>query len=233
MSRSKSLALPLVLALVLLAVTALVCAYASMKYSAIVEATERDNLAFTRRIAAELGADVEAIVAAFSSASPESIRRAPETTAFRGRLLRFIREKNVVKVKIYALSGSAIFSSDVSQIGGGVSPGVDLLAITRLENQFSKLEFRDKFVGFDNVARDRYVVSSYVPVFGPGGRASAVLEIYSDVTARDQRAVWIRRAAGLLILLSLVTVGIGIFLILRRVGRHPGPSAQAAVPSPI
>ena len=223
MSPSKSFAMPMVLISALLVIAVLFCAYATMRYSAIVDATERENLAFTNRIAAELAADIDTYVQTFKTSSPESIRRAPETAAFRSRLRRFSREGNVLKVKIYALSGIAVFSSDASQIGGSVSNGVDFNAIARQDNQFSRLSFRDKIAGFDRMAFNRYVVSSYTPVFGSGGRTLAVLEIYADVTAQAQNAARVKWATYLVMLLALVIVGIATLPRVRRAGRMTVP----------
>lgn len=231
MLHSRSSALPIIASLALLVLAALMCVYASLGHSEIVGATERDNQAFTGRIAAELVTDIDSFVQAFGNSSPESVRRAPETAALRARLLNFIQSKRVVKVKIYSLDGRALFSSDLAQIGSGVSTGVDLKAIARLENQFSKLEFRSKFVGFDRVPRDLYVVSSYVPVFGAGGRTSAVLEIYTDVTEQAQNAVWTKWAANLSMAIAIAIFGFVMFRVMRQRGRQVAstPAALKAV----
>ncbi len=229
MSRSRSAIVPSILALALLAVAALACAYASMKHTAIVEKAERENLAFTRMIAAEFVTDIEAFVHAFKNSSPEAVRRAPETAAFRGRLGRSIRERGVLKVKVYAPSGVAVFSTDASQIGGGVSDGVDFNAIARHDDHFSRLTFRQKIAGLDRMELNRYVVSSYAPVFAAGGRKLAVLEIYADVTAGAQHAVRMKWASAMIMMLALLTVGLTVWPLLQRPERVPaGPVAAAS-----
>ena len=115
--------------------------------------------------------------------NPEEIRRHPRTPELHAAVAALMAGTSVLKVKIYDIRGMTAFSTDPSQIGLDYSDNPRLLAALR-NGSASELEFRETFNAFSGPLRDRYVLSSYIPV-RPGGGSNAiegVVEIYSDVT---------------------------------------------------
>lgn len=166
--------------------------YATMVRGKLIAVSELANVELARSVAKTLVTDIQTFVQSFKSASSEAIRRAPETEAMRGRLWGLVSSHSVLKVKIYSKEGIALFSSEPSQIGGSVSVSAVLSSVIDAGAVVSRLEYRSKFVGFNSVVKDCYVVSSYVPV-ATGDGVFAALEIYSDVTreaAAVDRKLW-------------------------------------------
>jgi len=205
-------------------VGALSYAYVEFEHEAVVARSERQSIALTRAIADSLATDLQSFVQSFKAASPAAIRRAPETEALRERLRSIVTGKSILKIKVYSIDGVTVFSSEPSQIGGTSSSGVDIAAVVSQKGHFSKLEHRSKFVGFDSVLLDCYVVSSYVPV-SIGETVVAVLEIYSDVTAV---ATAVEQRHSLVAIAATAVVGVaGLWLFLPRPSRRAAASNLA------
>lgn len=209
MSRSRLVPMLQVTALAL-AAAGLVIAYASIERRHLTEVSEKLNVELARSVADTLSMDIQTFVHTFKAASPEAIRRAPETEAMRGRLWSLVSGHSVLKVKIYSIDGVALFSSEPSQIGGAMSLSSVLPAVVGSGSVLSRLEYRDKFVAFNSVVKNCYVVSSYVPVANSEG-VFAAFEIYSDVTreaAAVDRKLWAASgsAAVLVLVAGLILV---------------------------
>ncbi len=198
--------------------------YAEFEHDELIARSERQSIAMSRAIADSLAADLQSFVQSFKAASPAAIRRAPETEALRERLKSIVAGKSILKIKVYSIDGVTVFSSEASQIGGTSSSGVDIAAVVGRRGHFSKLEHRSKFVGFDSVLLDCYVVSSYVPV-SIGETVVAVLEIYSDVTAT---ATAVEQRHSLVAIAATALVGVvGLWLFLPRPSRREAASNLA------
>ena len=116
----------------------------------------------------------------------EALRADPDTFALLRELRAFVAGLDVLKVKLYDLQGTTVFSSERGQIGGDYSRNERYLLAVK--GAFaSDLEHRRKFTSFTGPLTDRWVLSSYVPVHaGNNSKILGVAEIYRDVT--QQRA---------------------------------------------
>ena len=176
---------------------------------------ERNNIALTGALANALQVDFEPVVragagGAGSESMPVSLAR------LHASVLEHTRGLTVVKVKIYAMNGKTVYSSDPKQIGEDKSANGGFRAAAA-GGVASELSHRNKFSAFEQVILDRDLLSSYIPVRRLGiGEIRAVFEIYDDVTpllaqvSTSQKEV----VAGVLLVLA------GLYAILFFVIRH-------------
>ena len=115
---------------------------------------------------------------------------------------RQLADTEVIKVKVYALNGRTVFSSDPAQTGEDKSDNPAFRAAVN-GRITSGLAHRDSFDAFEGTLTDLDVISTYLPVRNDTGGILAVFEIYSDVTdltahLKVTRSLVIATVAGLL-----------------------------------
>ena len=117
------------------------------------------------------------------SRGADAIRSAPETAALAKEVSAMMRGMQMVKVKIYDLSGYTVFSTDPAQIGADYSANPRFLSALKTGST-SALDFRATFGTPDGTLSNIWVLSSYIPfTAGKGQEWAGVFEIYTDVTA--------------------------------------------------
>jgi PAS domain S-box-containing protein len=179
---------------------------------------ERNNLALTQLFANAVRPSFEAHLAGAGELETEQLRRHPKTEELRAFVLNKMRGLTVAKVKIYALNGKTVFSTEAKQIGEDKSGNAGF-QIARAGTPASELIYRDQFSAFEQVVFDRSLIASYLPVRNDTGEIVAVFEVYDDVTANlrliaEQRTRVVVIVVGTLVLLYLLLV-----LIVRRADR--------------
>lgn len=175
---------------------------------------ERNNAALTQVFANDVWPRFADFIDDAETTSPEVIRRHPATAAIREQVRELMAGTDVLKVKLYDLSGMTAFSTEPSQIGGDYSQNSRYLKALR-GGVASELEFRETFNAIDGPVRDRWVLSSYIPVRpnAAAGRPEGVAEIYTDVTelhanmvAAGQRQMALVAATFLVLFLLLLAI---------------------------
>ncbi len=165
------------------------------------QSTEEANKTLTRVFVNESWDRVRPLLPPAGS-GPEAARANPRVPEIEEIVRRFSRTTDVLKVKIYDLDGTTVYSSDRVQIGENKSRNPGFQASARGQVA-SELTHRGRVSAFDAELHQRDLVSTYVPV-RVGDRIEAVLEIYSDRTGSiaflDQIAA--EQAWSLVILLT-------------------------------
>lgn len=176
--------------------------------------TEMRNASLTRSFVNTLGMSLQAFLHHVQTEPLENLVESEQFAKFDSYFRNASAGLNVLKIKVYGLDGTTVYSTEHAQVGDGREQ--DLGFQTAKSGQVaSQLLFRSQFNAFEGVMVDRDLVSSYVPVYIDGDLI-AVLEVYSDVTPTVLR---IKQATLELIALLIVLFG-GLFLILYLFARH-------------
>ena len=145
----------------------------------VIASAEAANLATTQIFASEVWHEIAPLLAP-PDASVTEIRANPKLPDIDKRVRLFIRNTDIVKVKIFDLKGLTVYSSETMQIGDDKSKTTGFISAKK-GKAVSELTFRATFKSFDGEVFDRNLVSSYVPV-NQAGRLEGIAEIYTDRT---------------------------------------------------
>ncbi len=210
LSRRLKLGIGLAVAVVLGMVALLVH---RMSSEALMHSQELGNVEIARTVANVTLSRHAAILIHPAGASASELASRPEVTRLHAELREALRGTNVVKVKVYALSGMTVYASDPKQIGENKR---DNLGFQRalLGESPSYLTHRDKMDAFEGIVSNIEVVATYVPYVGAGKDApAAVFEIYTDVSAAMAaagRREWVVLAAFGAAVVALCLLGLGL-----------------------
>ncbi|WP_300449479.1 EAL domain-containing protein [Accumulibacter sp.] len=166
---------------------------------------ESRNVALTNAFANALWAKFAPLVEASAGATADVLRQRADAAGLPATVIQHMKGTGVVKVKVYALNGVTVFSTDRQQTGEDKSNNAGFLA-ARAGRVTNVLNHRDKMDTFEGTINDLDVFSSYLPMRGEAKEVVAVIELYSDVTAfvahlNETRQLVIALVAGLLAIL--------------------------------
>lgn len=212
---------------------ALIWAYQHYTERLLVDHESRANADLARAFANTVWADYRGFVAHSAGRPRESLAADPAVARLHAEVLAKMGGLRVVKVKVYNLQGTTVFSTDARQIGEDQSGNARFLN-ARDGMVVSDISYRDRFDAFDGVISGRNLISSYIPVRRDSqSPLEGVFEVYSDVTelvAEQKRA---RTQIALMLLAALVGLYLFMLLIVRKADRvigrqHREREAQAA-----
>jgi signal transduction histidine kinase len=111
----------------------------------------------------------------------DALRAQPEIKRLDAAIRRQVQGTSVIKIKIYAMSGRTLYSSEAKQIGEDKSGNSGFLA-ARAGGLASEVTHRNKFSAFEQIIEERGVLSSYIPVRNAAREVEGVFEVYDDIT---------------------------------------------------
>ena len=183
----------------------------------LIENEQSKNVALTQAFANSLWRDFAPFLTTVGDLSGNELRAHPGTQRLHQEVRALTKGLSVVKVKIYALEGRTVFSSEARQIGEDKRSNAGFLA-ARSGRVASELTHRDTFSAFEGVIEDRDVLSSYLPIRRGGATApiEGVFELYTDVTPFLQRIV--RTQINVILGVALISASLYavLFFIVRR-----------------
>jgi len=203
------------LALVLVAATLLSLGYRWAAQRALVRSAEANNVLATQIASNALLDHYRPMLADAAPATPEALRGDPRNAAFHTRVLAFMRDTTMLKLKVYAPSGITMYSSEARQIGEDKRANPGFLAAMG-GHAASELTHRNTFSAFEGVVESRDVVSSYVPVRDADGRVVAVVELYDDVTALLRHIHDTQAAMFAVVAIVLLPLYLGLVALVKR-----------------
>ncbi len=166
---------------------------------------ESRNVVLTHALANALWPHFSILVDDSAGATADALRARAQDTHLQELVAQHMKGTDIVKVKVYALNGVTVFSTDTRQTGEDKSGNAGFLA-ARAGRVESVLNHRDTMDTFEGTVTDIDVISSYLPVRDESGRVVGVIEIYGDVTTfvahlEQTRLIVIGIVFGLLALL--------------------------------
>ncbi len=175
---------------------------------------ERENVVGTRVIGRAMQHDIERLLAFAVDKAPDAVRQSREVRELLEQFQVMYLDSHIVKIKIYGLDGTTVFSSDTTQIGENKrdNPGFQ----SALSGQpMSEFVHREQFSTFEKLVEEIDLVSSYVPLLGEGN-VVAVFEQYRDVSDHVEHLNTSQRLIGLMLLIVLGSVYVGLLLVVHR-----------------
>jgi signal transduction histidine kinase len=189
--------------------------YRRLAINDLAELAESRNVALTRAFANSLWAEFAPFVNAAKGLNDDELRSHPELARLRRLVLAQMTGIDVVKIKLYDLTGRTVFSTESQQIGEDKSHNLGFLS-ARSGKVASELTHRDTFSAFEGTIEDRDVFSSYIPLRrGQASRIEAVFELYYDVTPDLKKIELTQRLVILSVVLTLGLLYGALFLIAR------------------
>jgi diguanylate cyclase (GGDEF)-like protein/PAS domain S-box-containing protein len=186
----------------------------------LIHAQEQHHVLLTRSVASGHWDEFSGLFSAASTLETAALRNHPEVQRLQQLVQREFSGTRVLKVKVYALNGRTVFSSDPKQIGENKAGNAGFQR-ARVGHPASELTHRNEFSTFEQTIENVDVFASYVPVLskGSGAGVEAVFEIYSDITPllaqiRNTRITVAFQVTGVLLVLYLA-----LFLIVRHADR--------------
>lgn len=167
------------LAAMLITASALIFLYQQDQFAEHEAIIAQDNEEAAAHIMRLLDDPIYTIISASAGLDTRALQANPNIDLFAAGLEE-MHEHNILKLKIFNLSGVTIYSSVKGEIGK-VSSYPDKLANALRGRAESHITFRDTFSAATGEMRDVYVSGRYMPVVHAGKRIG-VLEIYSDAT---------------------------------------------------
>ena len=193
--------------------------FRAISVSSLLRSQEEANVNVTRIFSNQLWAtDFGPFVRAMSSRPAAELKASPEIPRLHAKVLALMRGSNTFKVKVYAVDGMTLYSTELAQIGEDKRDNAGVVAA--LQGRItSELVHRNTFSALEQEVLERDLIQSYIPATAEG-RIAGVFEVYSDVTPylgeiRRNRWLLVGAVIGLLAalygaLFAIVNVAQGI-----------------------
>jgi len=185
----------------------------------LVENGEQSNIVLTQALSNTIWPKFKPFAHVASGLSYEALIQHPQTQENHDLVLAHINNTPVLKIKIFDLNGRTIFSTDRSQLGEQKDKNYAGSISSQTGKVISKLAYRESFFSISGNLKNRYIVSSYLPIIETSrknGGIAGVFEVYYDVTARFNSIRGEQIQVFLFIALILFFLYAALFFIVKR-----------------
>ena len=201
---------------VLVPITAIgILAFQSNQSAMLLSVAERQNESLARSFANTVWSSHAKYLSSVGHLDGDALRARPETGELDRELRTVTRGLPVLKVKIFAMNGQTIYSSELTQIGEskGGNPGFRKALHTNAP--VSKMSYRGSFSAFSGIVAQVDLAETYVPIFDEAGVVKSVFELYTDISphvARTRQAIFVAMA---LLFLAAIIVYLALLMVVR------------------
>jgi signal transduction histidine kinase/ActR/RegA family two-component response regulator len=185
-------------------------------HRSVQESTQASNVSLTRAFTNNAWLGIRPLLPP-EDATPQQVRQNPYTDQIDEHVRRFSKGTDIVKIKIFNLSGLTVYSSETDQIGEFKSntPGFLQAAWGK---SFSETVFRETFNGMGGVTLNNHLISSYVPI-EQDGNVEAVVEVYTDRTHTVNQTNGVLEAFRLQLTIIFLAVYAALLVFMSQVDR--------------
>jgi signal transduction histidine kinase/CheY-like chemotaxis protein/HPt (histidine-containing phosphotransfer) domain-containing protein len=169
------------LLLIAVAIAGLSFVYRQLVMTDLTRSGETHNADLTVVLANAIWPEFGPFLRSASELGGDALRAQPEIKRLGEALRKQVLGTSVIKIKIYAMNGRTLYSSEAAQIGEDRSGNAGFLA-ARGGGLASEITHRNKFSAFDQIIEERGVLSSYYPLRNAAGQVEGVFEMYDDIT---------------------------------------------------
>jgi signal transduction histidine kinase len=228
------------LPLAILIIILLTWMFRLVAFSDVQKVSEKSNVILTRAMANVLWPQIHGLVASLNDEKKSQQNVVEPHSEMAMDMIGVMLEEplsdlvigtNVVKVKLFGLDGLTLFSTEPGQAGDVNAENYKGIANARAGEFTAYVRHYEQFPSLDgSVLRDRYVLSSYMPLHNTTSREiEAVIEIYTDITnVYDQ--IHVSQYKFALVLSSVfVLVGFVLFIVMRYLERMIKNNIELAV----
>jgi signal transduction histidine kinase len=166
---------------ILVGLVLFVVTYRLVAVSGIVELAQQNTLTYGKTALRQIDVVLGDYLDSAATFSDVDARNAPLPAALSTAMTDLMRDRGVVRVKIYNSRGLVVYSSSRDQIGNDQSDNAAFRSAMSGEVT-AELVYRDSFNPFDRVTEDDNLVQTYIPVRPQSSDpVKGVLELYTDV----------------------------------------------------
>jgi signal transduction histidine kinase len=175
---------------------------------------ERYNEALASSLSVLVADQIDGILAVPELASGAVAMDAAQHQALDQVFAKIAPQTRILKVKLFDIKGTVIYSTNSADIGDTRYDNPSFRRALDDQVTASDRSFRPAFVAVTGPVADRYVLSSYLPIFVDDARRipGGVFEIYSDVTEPVTHLRWIL-AIEFAIAMALIGLAYGVQLL--------------------
>jgi diguanylate cyclase (GGDEF)-like protein/PAS domain S-box-containing protein len=186
----------------------------------LIYAQEEHHGLLTRSVASGHWEEFSGLFKTAGGLDADALRQHPEVARLQALFQREFSGTQVLKLKIYDMSGRTVFSTDPKQIGEDKSGNAGFQA-ARDGQPASELTHRNEFSTFEQVVENVDLVASYIPIQSRDtrGTVEAVFEINSDTTPMLTQIRKTRIAVALQVTAVLIGLYLALFFIVRHADR--------------
>jgi signal transduction histidine kinase/ActR/RegA family two-component response regulator len=185
-------------------------------HRSVQESTQASNVSLTRAFSNNAWLGIRPLLPP-EDATPKQARQNPYTDQIDEHVRRFSKGTDIVKIKIFNLSGLTVYSSEADQIGEFKSNTHGFLQAA-WGKSFSETVFRETFNGMGGVTLNNHLISSYVPI-EQDGNVEAVVEVYTDRTHTVNQTNGVLEAFRLQLTIIFLAVYAALLVFMSQVDR--------------
>lgn len=132
-------------------------------------------------------------------------------------VIKLIKNTPVLKIDIFDLQGRTVYATDPDAVGKVMPEDYPGRSAMTTGKPKTELRFLDYVYSVNGVLQDRYVLSSYLPVWDPASNEiRAIFEISADVSDMYMKIIESRNNFGMAIIAILGLVYTALYLLVRR-----------------